>query len=203
MPGEGSVTHWINETKRGNRDAVQVLWERYYSQMVRLAQARMLASRQRVEDAEDVAISVFARFCQAAEQGRFPDLSDRNSLWRLLVRMTAHKVIDQQRRQCRQRRGGGEVRGESAFANADGADTGGALAEVIGLDPDPQFVVMMSEEVKRLLDCLGDESLRELVTAKLEGFTNAELASRMNCSERTIERRLRLIRAKWSAGVSE
>ena len=33
--------------------------------------------------------------------------------------------------------------------------------------------------------------------AKLEGYTNDEIAGQLGCSVRTVERRLRLIRKKW------
>jgi len=45
---------------------------------------------------------------------------------------------------------------------------------------------------------LGVGQLRDLAGAKLEGYSNAELALRFDCSERTIERRLHLIREKLS-----
>jgi DNA-directed RNA polymerase specialized sigma24 family protein len=36
-----------------------------------------------------------------------------------------------------------------------------------------------------------------LATAKLEGYTNDEIAEQLGCSQRTVERRLHLIRKKW------
>ncbi len=89
MSSDGSVTHWIDEIKGGNRDAAQGLWERYFARLVRLARLQISEKNRRVSDEEDVALSVFETFCRAAEDGRFPNLSDRDSLWRLLVRMTA------------------------------------------------------------------------------------------------------------------
>ena len=56
---------------------------------------------------------------------------------------------------------------------------------------------MMRETVGRLFSSLGVGPLRDLAVAKLEGYSNAELARRFGCSERTVERRLRLIREKF------
>ena len=98
MKRDGSVSHWIQEIKGGNREAAQDLWERYYGQLVRLARGRFTGSSKRVTDEEDVVAEVFEKFFRFAESGRFPDLSDRDGLWRLLVRMTADKVIDHQRK---------------------------------------------------------------------------------------------------------
>ena len=67
---------------------------------------------------------------------------------------------------------------------------------VIGNEPTPQFCLMITEQFDALLELLDDPELRELALGKMEGYTNQEMAERLNCSLRTIERRLRLIRVK-------
>ena len=63
-------------------------------------------------------------------------------------------------------------------------------------EPSPEMVLTMQESVEKFFSDLGVGHLRELAVAKLEGYSNAELARRFECSERTIERRLHLIREK-------
>ena len=58
------------------------------------------------------------------------------------------------------------------------------------------MVLRMQESLEQFFSHLGVGRLRELAVAKLEGYSNAELAQRFACSERTIERRLHLIREK-------
>ena len=48
------------------------------------------------------------------------------------------------------------------------------------------------------LDELQDPLLRSISIGKLEGYTHEELATRLNVSVRTVERKLHLIRRKWS-----
>jgi DNA-directed RNA polymerase specialized sigma24 family protein len=60
-----------------------------------------------------------------------------------------------------------------------------------------KVAVIMAEEYQRLLERLADPDLQALAVAKMEGYTNEEMAERFDCSVRTIERRLRLIRRKW------
>jgi len=196
MDSGGSVTHWIHEIKSGNPDAAQALWERYFERLVRLARSEMASSNRRISDEEDVAISVFDMFCRAAEHGRFPNLADRDSLWRLLVKMAARKAIDVRRHHARARRGGGTLRGESAFGRTNGMNEPLAIAQVIGDVPTPEFSVMMAEQLQKLMTLLHDDQLRELALGKMEGYTNEEMAQRLGCSLRTVERRLRLIRVK-------
>jgi hypothetical protein len=88
MASEGSVTHWLGQLCAGDQAAAQPLWERYFQRLVDQARARLRATPRRVADEEDVALSVFDSFCRGAERGRFPQLSDRDDLWRLLVVIT-------------------------------------------------------------------------------------------------------------------
>ena len=48
-----------------------------------------------------------------------------------------------------------------------------------------------------MLSKLDDDGLRQVAVRKLEGFSNEEIAEQMNCTVRTIGRRLALIRDLW------
>jgi DNA-directed RNA polymerase specialized sigma24 family protein len=197
MDRSGSVTHWMHEIKAGNRDATHELWRRYFDRLVRLARQKMRGGRQEAVDGEDVALSAFDSFCRAAENGRFPDLADRDSLWRLIVQITVRKVVSQRRRQTRKRRGAGRELNESALRGPNAFDDPQLLATVVGNEPTPEFAVMMAAEVDRMLERLADSQLQQLAVGKMEGFSNAEMAARLHCSPRTVERRLRLIRETY------
>ncbi len=92
--GEGSVTRWIADLKGGDAEAARALWGRYFDDLVRIARAKLRATR-RVgadEDEEDAALSAFDSFCAGAARGQFPNLADRHDLWRLLVVIAARKA---------------------------------------------------------------------------------------------------------------
>ncbi len=129
--------------------------------------------------------------------GEFARLNDRNDLWQLLVVITGRKVIDQVKRRCRQKRGGGRVLDESALAGDRDDGRGPGLDQLLGDDSDPAFVAMAAEECRRLLDILGDESLRQIAVWRMDGETNEAIAERLGCSLRTIANKLKLIRMKW------
>ena len=203
MASEGSVTVWIGDLKAGDPAAAQRLWERYFRKMVDLARGRLHASRRGAHDEEDVALSAFYSFCRGAEGGRFQQLRDRNNLWPLLVVITARKAIDVRKHATRAKRGGGKVRGESAWLNAaDGSDHDGGINLVIGDEPTPAFVVELAEEARRLLDALGSEELRRVAVWKMEGYSNEEIAARLGRSLATVERKLRLIRGTWEQEIT-
>lgn len=195
MSSGESVSVWISQLKAGNHDAAQQPWDRYFREMVRLARARLQAFPRRAVDEEDVALSAFDSFCRGAENGRYSQLSDRDNLWRLLVVITARKVIDTRQHETRQKRGGGAVQGESAWPDAGGGcDRDAGIEQVIGAEPTPAFAAEVAEQTRQWLEALGSEELRAVAVWKMEGHSNQEIAEKLGCVERTVERRLGLIR---------
>ena len=198
MSKSTNVSHWINLVKAGDSTAANHIWQHYFDRLVRSVRGRLYGQNRVVSDEEDIVLSVFDSFYSAAEKGRFPDLSDRDDLWRLLLRMAARKVVDKRRHDLRQRRGG-----NVKLHSLDHTDDDNNVIEAIGDEPSPEMVLMMQESVEQLFSYLGVGQLRDLAGAKLEGYSNTELAQLFDCSERTIERRLHLIREKLSTGIGQ
>jgi DNA-directed RNA polymerase specialized sigma24 family protein len=191
MTPDGSVSHWLELLQAGHQEAAQPLWERYFQRLVGLARARIQGAAGRAADEEDVALSAFDSFCRGAEQGRFPRLQDRDDLWRLLVTLTARKASHLVRDERRQKRGGGAAAADPA-----------ALERVLGREPDPAFAAQVAEECGRLLGLLdGPGELRQVALWKMEGLAAPEIAQRLGCAPRTVERKLRLIRSLWEKGA--
>ncbi|HEX5269496.1 MAG TPA: ECF-type sigma factor [Gemmataceae bacterium] len=201
MPGDESVTHWLNQLRAGDQAAAQPLWERYFASLVRLARRRLTGARRGAADEEDVALSAFDSFCRAAGENRFPGLADRDDLWRLLVTITERKAIDLVRRENRASRGGGRVVGESELPGGAEPGSSGGLGRLPGREPTPEFAALVAEECQRLLSALDDDTLRDLAVLKLEGHSNAEIAARLGCAVRSVERKLALIRELWQGEI--
>ncbi|MEM6365307.1 MAG: sigma-70 family RNA polymerase sigma factor [Planctomycetota bacterium] len=191
MSDSHDVSQWIDLVKDGNSSAANQIWQHYFDRLVRAVRKRLYGQNRAISDEEDIVLSVFDSFYAAAEKGRFPDLADRDDLWRLLITMASRKVVDKRRHDQRQRRGGGAV-----IESLNNGENDSIVVEAIGNEPSPDMVLMMEETVEQLFSHLGVGQLRDLAGAKLEGFSNAEIAQRQGCSERTIERRLHLIREK-------
>jgi DNA-directed RNA polymerase specialized sigma24 family protein len=187
MSTDGSVTHWIADLKAGEASAAEQLWQQYFRRLVGLARRKLGTRPRRLADEEDVALSAFKSLCLGAAQGRFPHLSDRDSLWPLLVILTAHKAQDLIKYEQRQKRGGA--------AAALSPETGG-LEAVLSREPTPEFSAMVAENCVRLLSRL-EPVPQQIAQWRLDGYNNAEIADRLGCGLRTVERRLELIRRVW------
>src|SRR5262249_3160974 len=101
----GSVTAWIDQHCAGDHDATQQLWQRYFQRLVELARKKLRGAPRGMADEEDVALSALDSFFRGAEQGRFPQLHDRDDLWYLLLVITERKAIDLVNHEKAQKRG--------------------------------------------------------------------------------------------------
>jgi len=200
MSDSGSVTEWIQQLRSADSEAASQLWGRYVDRLLRLARRMLRASPRRVADEEDVVIDVLdagIRGIRGIQDGRFRRLHNREDLWQVLVMLTARKAIDQRRRETAERVGVNGVRGESAVENADSASCEPlAMAQVSSREPTPEEAALLVEEVEQRLEALGDQRLRNVAIAKMEGYTNREISDKLGMSLRT-ERKLKLIRDIW------
>jgi DNA-directed RNA polymerase specialized sigma24 family protein len=198
MTSEESVSHWIGQLQAGDPEAAQKLWERYFKRLVGLARKKLQGMPRRAADEEDVALSAFTSFCQRASEGRFAQLADRDNLWSLLVTITARKVYRLASYQGRQKRGGNAVIGESELPAPADSDAGGpGLARFLDPHPTPQFAAQVAEEYQRLLGMLPDAGLQSVAQWKMEGYSNEEIAAKLGCALRSVERKLKVIRSLW------
>jgi RNA polymerase sigma factor (sigma-70 family) len=200
MTSEGSVTRWVTALKDGDTAAAQPLWERYHRRLVGLARDKLRAARRRAADEEDVVQNAFHSFFQGVARGRFPQLNDRDNLWRLLVVITARKALDQLAHEHSKRQGGGTPQGDSRITSRGAARWDDpAIEQLVGDEPTPEFAAQVAEQYQRLLDLLGDDTLRQVAVWKMEGLTTDEVAERLDCSRRTVARKLETIRVIWSS----
>ena len=176
------LTVWMKKLQLGDRDSAQRLWQVYYQKLVNLARQRLGGRTRLVSDEEDVVLSAFKSFCNGMENGRFPELDDRDGLWKLLVTITLHKVFRLVRNETRQKRGGNWKR---SSGNSETGDD--LLTELAASEPTPEVAAQFAEDLQRLLVKLESPELVELATLKMEGYTNAEIALRWNRAERTVE----------------
>ena len=100
-------------------------------------------------------------------------------------------MVDLARYEGRKSRNAGEV-----LSLADLAEHG--FEGVADPEPTPELAAQVSDECRRLLDVLDDDTLRSVAIWKLEGYTNHEIAGKLQCVDQTVERKLRTIRSIWA-----
>jgi DNA-directed RNA polymerase specialized sigma24 family protein len=196
------VTCWLDGLKAGEARDIQRLWDRYFERLVRLAGMRLPVHARRAYDEEDVALSAFQSFCEGIGQGQFPQLADRNDLWRVLATITTRKVIGSLRHHTRRKRGGGNVLGESAVADR-GSDGEEGMARFLGREPTPEAATAFADDCDRLFKRLKDPILKSVALRKLEGWTSDEIACELGTTRRTVDRKLQLVRALWEEETDE
>jgi DNA-directed RNA polymerase specialized sigma24 family protein len=113
MSLSGSFSKLLSRIKRGDESAVQVVWDRFFEPLQKLAKARVNANDRKARDEEDLALSAINAFQQCVKNGRYEKIEDRDDIWNLLVTIVERKAIDHVRKQRAQKRGAGKVRGDS------------------------------------------------------------------------------------------
>jgi DNA-directed RNA polymerase specialized sigma24 family protein len=200
MKPAGSVTRWIaqlhSKDPKVRNEAARQIWLRYFAKLLDLARINLNSRIRRRESEEDVLQSMYKSICLRIERGLFA-LEDRNDLWAMLVTMTLNKARTVATRHTRKAR---DVRREQGLGDAKSDDSSvpeWALEQMDASDPSPPEAVLLSEQFEKRLQCLTPD-LRQIALWRLDGFSNQEIAEKLNRVERTVERKLEMIRKKWA-----
>jgi DNA-directed RNA polymerase specialized sigma24 family protein len=185
------VTKWIERARTGDDEAVGELWQLYFARLTRLARGRMALMSRGVYDEEDAALSAMHSFFRGVKAERFPQLKDRHNMWRLLAVITARKVNRQRQVNGAAKRGGTEGSGSVTVGGSS------EILDVIDHEPTPDFVAEMLDDLQARINLLPDDTLRRIALLTMDGLTQVEIAKSMNCTVRTIHRKLEAIRAVW------
>jgi DNA-directed RNA polymerase specialized sigma24 family protein len=199
----GSVTLWISQLKGGEEEALAKLHDRYWPFLVGLARKKMRGPQRGASDEEDIAGQAFWAFYQKLQDGEIPRLNNRHDLYALLGIITARKAINQMQHERRIKRGGGHVRGESVFGYLAGNDSNrGGMDREKGKGPTPEEEAILHDCYQHYLGVLSD-NLRFIAERHLAGFSNLEISEELDCSKRTVERKMQIILNKWKEQAAD
>jgi DNA-directed RNA polymerase specialized sigma24 family protein len=196
LSDDDPITIWIDELRQGDDQAGSKLWAHFFHRLREIARPKLRPRTRPVYDEDDAAQSAFHSVCAGIIAGRFPDLHDRQSLWRLMLVITAQKVSNRHRYDQQQRRDVRRNLSDSIFANSED-EVVAAHHRLASREPTPEFAAEFVEVCERLFQSLEDSTLKEIATLKMEGYTDTEVADRLQCSRRTVQRRLVIVRRRW------
>lgn len=195
--GSDDVAELIKAMEAGDQYATSQLWELCFPKLLNYSRAKLPAHMRRVLDEEDVALSAFKSFCIRAKDGAFGEIDDRDALWRLLFCIAGRKAQQYVRHQTCQKRGGGKVGGESTFKGE--VDHISGINQIEGHARGPVTLSDFAQDCQEMFDLLDDDKLRAIALLRVEGYSVDEIAAKMECAKRSVERRLRLIRTIWNS----
>ena len=200
----GSVTHLLRRIKAGESGAWAKLLRRFWPFMLARAGRRLGNRPRRAMDEEDVAQEALIELQRGFADGRWDELANRHDLVALLTHITECRAVNQINHELARTRGGGRVQGESALQQDLGsADSGHGLANAVaesGLTPQEQ--VLQEEWSRHCLERLP-RRLHSFAELHLNGHTVSEIAQALHCTERTVARKIALIRAYWIKQLAE
>jgi len=191
-----SPTYWLPALQKGNEQAAERLWKDYFLKTVRLAKRKMTGLRLRAADEEDVALSAMNSFYHMAQQRDEP-IPDSEELWKLLSTIVRRKVNKERQRQFAEKRQEYRLVGESAVSpvqDDDKQEEANGLAQHPSREPSPELAAELAETWERILALPDTE---ELVLLKRDGYSNSEIAQKMGCSTRTVQRTIEKIKNEW------
>jgi len=181
-------TDLVDRWRGGDQDAATQLHQRYGERLVMLARKRLSNKFQGRLDPEDVVQSVFRTMFRRTQAGSFEFQKD-DDFWKLMVTITLNKVRN-------------KVRGKKRDPDRERNQFDDTLAAVMCRDPGTLDLVAFTDflgEIQKRLSPIE----QQLLTLRLEGYTQEEIAEQNEVDVRTVRRRLTSIREKVSTMAAE
>ena len=183
--GDGEL---IEASRRGDREAFRVLFERYFRRVVAIATG-MLRNR---EDSLDVAQETFIKAYQ-----NLRSFKGDSTFYTWLYRITVNLCIDAQRREARHARASGET-GAPELLLPESANE--------SQESDPYASLKNRELGARViaaLDELTAEHRAVIVLREVEGLSYEEISNVMQCAKGTVMSRLHYARKRLQSRLRE
>lgn len=176
----GSISKLYQLWRAGRTEAFGELIDRFWPRLMALANSTLGGRSRRISDADDVLQNAMINFWRKVDRGDLQENLDRNDLWNILGSITVRKALTLQERENAQKRGGGWVMTAMSLENLE------AKASYAEFD-------LLCTELLAMLD----PGLRSVALLRLMGYKNREIAQELECTERTVERKLQLVRSIW------
>jgi len=198
---DSPVTVWLRDLEAGKQTAAQFLYQHFCVRIHELARRRLPAKVRSVYDGDDVAVSAFQSLFRGVREERF-SFRDRTDVWRLLLTIAERKIALRIQHETRDKRDVRRLAENSIFLpHPPGQGKPSNREEIqeslLAREPTPEFAAEVADTCDALLAALPDDNARQIALLKLENLTADEIAAKLGCSRRTVQRRLLVIRCVW------
>jgi len=194
--GDESFAELLQAMQRGEEQAFDVFFQEHYDRLVRFAKKKIGSFPLRTFDEEDLALSAMNSLFDGLRENLIAAQSNVD-LWRILVSIVNRKLINLRERVMAQKRGGGNVRGDSIWTQTS-EDNFFHQQKDHRLDNAPDACIELLETTDRLFRKLENDDQRKIARLLLEGYRIDDIATELDCVRRTIERKIVRIRELWS-----
>ena len=178
---EDSCANLVARWRAGDEQAAAELVQRYTTRLVALARSRLSGSVAHRLDPEDLVQSAYRSFFSKARRDSI-EIEPNGDLWQLLVTITLHKLHNQMKRVTAQKRA---AQKEQSFGSEDSLL--GLRGFALGGEPSPVEALALVDLLEKVMRSL-EPAERRMLEMRLQGYTLAEVAAEVRCSERTVRR---------------
>lgn len=192
----GSITNAIVALENHDPEAAEaarLIWDRFFQRLCSFAETKVYKRHRRLISADEIASNAFLALVDGVRAKRFQKVRNRDELWQMLTLIAARKAVNLRKAHDRSKRGKGRVKGGSVF----GPIGINGVVDFLQRDMAPDVGALIRDLSQQLLQRLPTDELRSVALWRMAGFSNAEIAEKLGCVERTIERKLNLIRGVW------
>ena len=172
----------------GEDEAASEVFQRFATPLIAKARSRLNPAIRKKIDPEDVVQSVYRTFFRRLGEGQF-ELENWESLWGLLLTITVRKCGRNVRHFHTDQR---DVTREQPVGAEDSQSP--MNWEAIAREPTPEDEAILAETIESLMQDLQHDAHRDILTLSLQGYSQAEIADHVDCSQRTVRRVLMFVK---------
>ena len=165
--------------------------EEFIPALLRIARNRISPAMMVKFDEHDAVLSLCASLIRRQQLGRFKFV-DNEDLWKLVVVALKRKIANKVRAEQAKKRGSAQV---FSFDQAD-------LSVVLSRTPSSEDAICFEELIDQIEGEIDDMS-KQILEYKLAGMNNREIATKLKVVERTVGRKLALLRSVISDIIAE
>ncbi len=201
MGAQGSVTRLIIDLRSdepGVREvAARLVWGRYLQELLLLARSH-LSRGSAAGKTRKTSFRACTRASASVSAGAISTWPTGMSCGACWCRSLCARPATRPTGIFREREtSGGKTLG---LPDRSGEDLPTTILDQIDSDgPTPAEAALLNEALERRFQMLKDPNLHQIALWKLEGYTNPEIAAQLECTVRTVERKLERIRGYWEA----